>query len=161
MITLCGLAHLDFNMAGAHGYEQYLTTIDALDLGPAAREQAFRRIVFNVAAVNRDDHTKNHAFVCDQAGTWRLAPAYDVTFSWSPTGAWTATHQMSIGAERDGIDLRDLTALADRFAVPGCREAIADVLAAVDRWRELADKATLDTPRIDAIAQAHRQFRPT
>ncbi|MCU1367929.1 MAG: putative DNA-binding transcriptional regulator, partial [Ilumatobacteraceae bacterium] len=50
VVSLCGLAHLDFNMVGAHSYDQYFDAIDSLGLGPDALEQAYRRMVFNVAA---------------------------------------------------------------------------------------------------------------
>jgi serine/threonine-protein kinase HipA len=40
-------------------------------------EQLFRRVAFNVAVGNRDDHLRNHGFVLGVAG-WRLAPAFDV-----------------------------------------------------------------------------------
>ena len=79
--------HLDFNLPRVHSYEQYFQTIDELGLGPEAREQGFRRMVFNVAAVNRDDHTKNLAFLLPAGGAWQLAPAFDVTTRTTrPTG---------------------------------------------------------------------------
>lgn len=160
MQSLCGLAHLDFNLAGAHGYEQYLATIDALDLGQAAREQAFRRMVFNVAAVNRDDHTKNLAFLCDELGAWRLAPAFDVTFAHNPSGTWTSTHQMSVAGKRDAITRADLETVGDRYVVPGYRKVIDEVLAVVDRWPEFA--ATAGVPEVTAavIAEEHARHRP-
>ena len=40
----------------------------------------FRRMVFNVICVNKDDHAKNFSFLCDN-GKWTLAPAYDITYS--------------------------------------------------------------------------------
>ncbi len=161
MLTLCALAHLDFNLAGAHGYEQYLGTIDELGLGAAAREQAFRRIVFNVAAVNRDDHTKNLAFLLPQGGDgWCLAPAYDVTFAHNPTGTWTRHHQMSVGGQVEGITRTDLSELGDRWAVPAHREVIDDVLAAVTGWRDHAATAGLAEERAEAIAAEHARHRP-
>ena len=39
-----------------------------------------RLMVFNALAHNHDDHSKNFAFLCVR-GLWRLAPAYDLTFS--------------------------------------------------------------------------------
>ncbi len=160
LLSLCGLAHLDFNLAGAHGYEQYLATIDELGLGEGAREQAFRRIVFNVAAVNRDDHTKNLAFLCDEEGTWRLAPAFDVIYAHNPSGKWTSAHQMSVAGRRDAITREDLETVGDRYAVPGYREAIDAVLAAVDRWPEFADVAGVPGDTISAIAHEHTRYRP-
>lgn len=161
LLSLCGLAHLDVNLAGAHSYEQYLQTIQALGLGPDALEQAFRRVVFNVAAVNRDDHTKNLAFLCDDRGRWRLAPAYDVIHAHNPNGRWTATHQMSVAGKRDGIDRDDLAELADRFGVPAWRHAIDDVLAAVDGWAEAAEAAGVRGDVAAAIAADHAKARPT
>ncbi|OAZ63457.1 Non-specific serine/threonine protein kinase [Acetobacter pasteurianus] len=49
-------------------------------------EEIFRRMVFNVRALNRDDHVRNHAFLMNAAGEWSLAPAYDVSFSAGPGG---------------------------------------------------------------------------
>src|SRR5260370_749486 len=73
--SLCGLMHLDFNTPYVHGYEQYLRAVLELKLDAPALEQAWLRCVFNVAAVNCDDHTKNLAFMLDQTRTWHIAPA--------------------------------------------------------------------------------------
>ena len=78
--TLCALAHLDYRQIGTHDYAQYLLTIRNLNLGEAAERQAFRRVVFNVMALNRDDHTKNFAFLMGDYGRWQIAPAYDLTY---------------------------------------------------------------------------------
>lgn len=39
--------------------------------------ELFRRVLFNVAVANRDDHLRNHGFIREAQG-WRLAPAYDM-----------------------------------------------------------------------------------
>ena len=45
-------------------------------------ENMYRRMCFNVFAHNRDDHAKNFTFLyCDDTASWRLSPAYDLTFS--------------------------------------------------------------------------------
>ena len=90
VLSLCAMAHLDFNMTGVHSYDQYLQTVRALDLGPDALQQAYRRMVFNVMAVNRDDHTKNFAFLRRESGDWELAPAFDVTHAYNPRSRWIA-----------------------------------------------------------------------
>ena len=91
MQSLCALAHFDFNHAGAYAYEQALLIIRQLNLPMAAVEEQFRRMAFNIIARNQDDHVKNIAFLMDKAGRWSLAPAFDVTYSYNPTGDWTAT----------------------------------------------------------------------
>jgi len=47
-------------------------------------EHAFRRMLFSVLAHNRNDHTRQHAFLMDAAGEWRLAPASDFTYAAGP-----------------------------------------------------------------------------
>lgn len=160
LLSLCGLAHLDFNAAGANGYEQYLQVVRELGLGPDALDQAFRRVVFNVAGVNRDDHTKNLAFLCDPTGRWSLAPAFDVSYAYNPAGAWTARHQMTVGGKAEGIGRADLEALADRFAVPGYPSVIDEVLTAVAGWSAFAEQAGLDEQRTEAIGADLARFRP-
>ena len=159
--TLCAMAHLDFNLPAAHSYSQYLNTVDALGLGREARAQAYRRVVFNVAAVNRDDHTKNLAFLLPEDGDWRLAPAYDVTHAHNPGGAWTRQHQMSVNGKRDGITLADLEELGDRAKVPGYRAVIGEVLAAVDTWPAAAEEAGVSPAALAAVAADLAAHRPT
>src|SRR6267378_1897221 len=112
MQSLCALAHFDFNQAGAYSYEQALLTIRQLNLPTEAGEEQFRRMTFNIIARNQDDHVKNIAFLMDKAGHWSLAPAFDVTYSYNPTGDWTATHQMTMNGKRDGFTLADFRACA-------------------------------------------------
>jgi len=67
VISLCALAHLDFNMTGptAMTIPAKRQSAQAGRRGPAA---AYRRMVFNVMAVNHEDHTKNFAFLRRQGG---------------------------------------------------------------------------------------------
>ena len=88
--SLCALAHYDFNMAGAYAYEQALLVIRQLGLPMRVIEEQFRRMVFNIVARNHDDHVKNIAFLMDKSGNWSLSPAFDMTYSFNPAGAWTA-----------------------------------------------------------------------
>lgn len=156
--TLCAMAQLDFNLAGAHSYSQYLATVARLGIGPDALGQAFRRMVFNVAAVNRDDHTKNLSFTLPEGGSWGLAPAYDLTHAHNPSGVWTARHQMSVNGKVDQITRADVEAVGDRHLVPGYRGVIEDVVQAVRRWPEFAAAAGLGdavTVRISSDLALH------
>ena len=76
-----GLLHVDYNDPGASSYEEYLRTILELNLRPADIDEGFRRMVFNVLAVNQDDHVKNLSFHMTRDGEWSLTPAYDLTFA--------------------------------------------------------------------------------
>ena len=141
--SLGALAHFDFNHAGAHSYEQALLTLRRLNLPMAAVEEQFRRMTFNLIARNQDDHVKNIAFLMDKAGQWSLAPAFDMTYSYNPSGDWTATHQMTMNGKRDGFTRADFRACAKSALLKrGRAEAIvAEVRAAVARWPDFAEQA--------------------
>jgi serine/threonine-protein kinase HipA len=159
--TLCALDHLDYRMNDTHSYAQYLDVVDRLGLGAEAREQVFRRVVFNVAGANRDDHTKNVAFCCDSHGRWSLAPAYDVSYAFNPRGRWTQRHQMSVNGKFEAVERADLLELADRFAVPAPKSVVADVLHSTSRWPEFAEEAGVDGERILKIEAILGEVRPS
>jgi serine/threonine-protein kinase HipA len=150
--SLCAMRGLDFRLVGTHDYGQYLSTIGDLRLGVDALAEGFRRAVFNVFAYNRDDHTKNVAFLMGSDGRWRLAPAFDLTFAFRPDSPWVARHQMGVDGVFADPTRDDLERLGDRWAVPGIRGILAEVAEAVARWRDFADQAGVDTARRDAIA---------
>ena len=158
--SLCALAHLDFNLTSTHSYSQYFATIRDLGLGRDAIQEAFRRMVFNVAAVNRDDHTKNLAFLLPENGTWQLAPAYDVTHSHNSRSKWTQRHQMSVNGKFDAITLADLREVGDRQLVPDYENVIDGVLQAVDDWLECARDAGVNSAKAERVATDIEQNRP-
>jgi serine/threonine-protein kinase HipA len=158
MQSLGALAHFDFNQAGAYSYEQAMLAIRQLKLPMAAIEQQFRRMVFNVVARNQDDHVKNIAFLMDKRGEWSLAPAFDVTYSYNPGGAWTSTHQMTINGRRDGFTLADFEACAKAALMKRGRAAkiVEEVLAAVKQWPRFAAEAKLSDEWTTKIQKTHR-----
>jgi serine/threonine-protein kinase HipA len=158
MQSLCALAHYDFQQAGAYSYEQALLAIRRLKLPMAAVEEQFRRMAFNIVSRNQDDHVKNIAFLMNQSGKWSLAPAFDVTYSYNPSGSWTSTHQMTLNGKRDGFTMEDFEACAKSALMKRGRAAaiIAEVQAAVRRWPEFAAEARLDDERRDKIHKTHR-----
>lgn len=162
MQSLCALAHFDFNQAGAYAYEQALLTIRQLKLPMSAVEEQFRRMVFNVVARNQDDHVKNIAFLMDKHGEWSLAPAFDVTYSYNPTGSWTATHQMTLNAKRDGFTRVDFEACAKAALMKRGRAAtiVEEVQEAVRRWPEFAAEAGLADEWRYQIQKTHRLAFP-
>jgi serine/threonine-protein kinase HipA len=143
MQSLGALAHFDFNNAGAYAYEQAFLVMRQLNLPMEAVEEQFRRMAFNVIARNQDDHVKNIAFLMDKAGQWSLSPAFDVTYSYNPTGDWTARHQMTMNGKRDEFTMADFRACAKTAMMKrGRAEAIVgQVCAAVTKWPEFAEQA--------------------
>lgn len=134
--TLGGLRHVDYNDVGASSYEGYLRTILRLRMPPAAVVEGYRRTAFNIMAVNQDDHVKNLSFHMDTDGTWRLTPAYDVTFAQG--GQWTASHQMRVADKRSGITRTDLLSLARDFGIRAPKNLLGRIRDVLDRWPEYA-----------------------
>jgi len=158
MQSLCGMAHYDFNQAGAYGYEQALQVIRRLELPMAAIEEQFRRMVFNIVARNQDDHVKNIAFLMDRSGNWSLSPAFDMTYSYQPGGKWTSSHQMTMNGKRSGFTLEDFKACANSASMKRGRAKtiIDEVRDVVARWRDYADESRVNPEQRDKIQAALR-----
>jgi serine/threonine-protein kinase HipA len=109
----------------------------------SAIEEQFRRMVFNIVARNQDDHVKNIAFLMDKSGAWSLSPAFDVTYSFNPSGAWTASHQMTLNGKRDDFTLDDFNACARTASMKRGRAAaiVGEVQDVVSRWKAYAEAA--------------------
>ncbi len=162
MQSLGGLAHFDFNQAGAYSYEQALLTIRQIKLPLGAVEEQFRRMVFNIVARNQDDHVKNLAFLMNQQGEWLLAPAFDVTYGYKPDDSVTSTHQMMLNGKRDGFTMADFEACAKAALMKRGRAAriIEEVLSAVNQWEQFAAEAQLNDEWRDKIRKTHRLSFP-
>jgi serine/threonine-protein kinase HipA len=158
MQSLCALQHYDFNQAGAYSYEQALRTMRALGLPMAQIEEQYRRMAFNIVARNQDDHVKNIAFLMDKSGNWSLSPAFDMTYSYNPTGRWTSTHQMSLNGKRDDFVADDFTACEKAIAMKRGRglEILQEVHDAVTQWPAFAAAASVSASITDQIASVHR-----
>ena len=144
--TLSAMAHFPMSVPEEfRTYEQYLATVDALHLGYEAMEQAFRRIVFNVAVGECDDHTKNFSFMLRRDGEWALAPAYDLTGSaFPPEDPWSShgeSHQLSVNGKRSKITDDDLLVVADRFAIGTAPRVMGEVKDAVSMQSGIAGLA--------------------
>lgn len=154
--SLCALAHLDYQSAGATSYEQALQVMRRLRLPHDQIEEFYRRLVFNAVARNQDDHTKNIAFLMDRDGTWSLSPAFDVTYAHNPRGVWTSRHQMTFAGRRSDIDRDTLLAVARSADVRRAPRIIDQVTEAVAAWPHFADQAAVPDPSRDQIASEHR-----
>lgn len=92
MATVAALLELDFNQPSLDYHDlmkltRIMTRDNKMDV-----ENMFRRMCFNVFAHNRDDHSKNFSFVYDtESETWRLSPAYDLTYSTTHYGEHTTS----------------------------------------------------------------------
>ena len=156
MQSLCGIAHYDFNNAGAYSYEQAFTVMRRLRLSKAEAEQQYRRMLFNIIARDLDDHTKNIAFLMQRDGKWALSPAYDVTYSHNPAGKWTNQHQMSLNGKRDHFTREDLIHVGESISLSKPEETLNDVIIAVEQWPEYAKDAEVNKKVVLEIGKHHR-----
>jgi serine/threonine-protein kinase HipA len=156
MQSLCGVAHYDFNFAGAYSYEQAFSIMRQLRLTKVEAIQQYRRMVFNVVARNQDDHTKNIAFLMSKSGKWRLSPAFDVTYSHNPARKWTDQHQMTINGKRDHFAFADLVQVGEAISIAKLGEIIEHVVDAVAKWPDFAKEAGIDKKEIQEKRQFHR-----
>jgi serine/threonine-protein kinase HipA len=156
--TLCGMAHYDYQLHHVYTYEQLFQVMRQLRLPYVEAEQMYRRMVFNVVARNQDDHTKNFAFLMNRQGKWSLAPAYDVTWAYNPTGEWTQHHQLSINGKWDEFTIKDLTEFAAMMSIKKPVEIIGQVTEAVSGWKAMAADNGLPAGQVDLIAATHRLY---
>ena len=155
--SLGGMRHVDYNQPGSFSYEEYLRTVLALGLGYPAVEEAYRRTAFNLATVNQDDHVKNFAFLMDPEGSWRLAPAYDLTYARGL--GYTRAHQMTLGGKTGRFEREDLLELGRTMGIRKGGAAILDqVTAGLAGWEHFAEEAGLHPNRVRFIASEFRRF---
>lgn len=138
MHSLGGLWHASHRVASMD-YEGFIRTTMALTRDHRQVEEAFRRMAFNVAAHNRDDHVKNFSFLMGPDGAWTLAPAYDLIFSEGPGRQHTMDVAGEAGRPGDAEMLRVARQcdLNERRA----RDIIRQVRNAVAQWPEFASGA--------------------
>ncbi|GLQ87685.1 type II toxin-antitoxin system HipA family toxin [Dyella flagellata] len=124
--SLGGLIHFSHRGAGLD-YAHIAEVMGELSVPETSYREAYSRAVFNAAMSVRDDHSKNFAFVLDQARQWDLSPAYDLTYMEGPAGH----HTMSFaeGTTRDPTR-DDLARLAGYYHIASSEAAriVEDVL---------------------------------
>lgn len=113
-------------------------------------EQLFRRVAFNVAVGNRDDHLRNHGFILGATG-WRLAPAFDVNPSLDK-----AEHVLNLDDADNRPSLATVLSTASFYGLSDERaKAVVDEVArAVDDWRDMAWRQGIAAADIELSAGA-------
>jgi len=112
--SLAGLLQVNFRIPGSTDYTAFLRATRFLTRDEREVHKAYARAVFNVLFHNRDDHPKNFAWRLGEDRRWRLAPAFDLTFSEGPRGQ----HHMDVCGEGDAIGRSHLMRLASESDVP-------------------------------------------
>lgn len=89
--SVSGLTHSDFRFPTVD-YDDLLSLTLHLTKDVNEQIKMFRLAVFNLFTHNRDDHAKNFSFLLDENNRWKLAPAYDLTFSYGPGEEHSTTY---------------------------------------------------------------------
>jgi len=106
--SLAALLQVDFRLPGCTDYTTFLRATRLLTRDEREVQKAYARAVFNVLFHNRDDHPKNFSWRLGSDQRWRLAPAFDLTFSAGPRGQ----HHMDICGEGETVERNHLLRLA-------------------------------------------------
>jgi serine/threonine-protein kinase HipA len=152
--TACGLLHSDFRTPSLD-YEDLIALTQLLTRDSREIEKMFRLAVFNVLAHNRDDHAKNFTFLMDANGEWKLAPAYDLTFSSGPRGE-QSTMVMGEGrnpGEQHLIKLGEIAGINKTLVL----NTIKQTHAALNRWGSLAKEYGVSKTNIALIANTFQK----
>lgn len=133
--SAAGIMHDNFRLSNID-YGDLMDCAFKLERDVRAYEKILRLAAFNVFAHNRDDHSKNFAFLMDSTGTWKVAPAFDLTFSTSGHGM----HSTTVARESKNPTKKHLMELGDYFKIKNANKIIDEVQAVVFNWKAYADQ---------------------
>ena len=146
MISAAGYFHDDYEHSQLD-YGHLINQGSELFNHAKVTEQIFRRAVFNVFAHNRDDHSKNFAFLMNEIGEWSFSPAYDLTFSSSSQGM----HSTSCSKNYVNPGTRDLMELAEHFSINSGLQIIKEIKDVISAWGSYAEKTAVTKLSKDVI----------
>ncbi len=146
---------MDFRLPGSADYTAFLRATSLLTRDQREVRKAFARAVFNVVFHNRDDHPKNLAWRLGRDRRWRLAPAFDLTFSDGPGGQ----HHMDVCGEGRAVTRSHLLRLASEGGVPekAAKAVIEQTLTQVSGFSQRASALPIrraTARRMNAAVQA-------
>jgi len=133
MHSAAGLMHDNFRLSNLD-YGHIMDCAFRLEKDVYAYEKILRIAAFNVFAHNRDDHSKNISFLMDEHGIWKVAPAYDLTFSSSGHGM----HSTMINGECANPSKHHLMELANYFKIKNASNIIDNVQKVIYNWKTYA-----------------------
>ncbi len=126
--------------------ENYGTNVEA------NLHQLWRRIVFNIAISNTDDHLRNHGFILNQKG-WELSPAYDLNPSIEKEGL-----ALNIDMDDNALDYELAKSVGEffRLSEDEMDSIINEIVAVVKDWRTVAKGIGIKNSEIELMAQAFK-----
>ena len=133
--SFAGLINADFRLPDSD-YQMLIKATSHITKCHPDLCEVLRRMIFNVLSGNRDDHTKNFSFIMEPKGTWRLSPAYDVTFNTGINGQ----HSMSIKGHGSNIPKTAIAEIASMIPLNENKlnAIIEEVFESLSNWQSLA-----------------------
>jgi len=116
--------------------------------------ELFRRMVFNAAVTNDDDHPRNHAALRSGRG-WRLSPAYDLVPK-PMVAIDKRSLALVVGQYGRTASIYNLLSQCERFGLnkTAAIKEIDAIVSGVDNWREHFHQCGVSTEDIDHMATA-------
>lgn len=140
MHSAAGIMHDNFRLSNLD-YGHIMDCAFRLERDVSAYEKIIRLAAFNVFAHNRDDHSKNISFLMDENGKWKVAPAYDLTFSSSGHGM----HSIMVSGESANPTIKHLIELANYFKIKNASKIIDQVQTVIYNWKDYAKQCKVST----------------
>ena len=112
----------------------------------------WRRIVFNIAISNTDDHLRNHGFILKEKG-WELSPAYDLNPSINKEGL-----SLNIDTDDNVLDFEIAINVGEYFNLSETemQTILNEVLSTTKKWESIARKIGIKNSEIELMAGAFR-----
>jgi serine/threonine-protein kinase HipA len=149
--SLAGLTHTNFNIPMHYSYDELLRLTRYLTGSQQAVNEQFKRMIFNLVGRNQDDHAKNFAFTMDKDGTWKMSPAYDITYS-NGTG-YTKNHQLSLNGKVNDFTQNDILQLAKKHSIKEkiAKEYLEQTLEVFSQFKNKAKELDVKKQTVDRI----------
>lgn len=151
-LSLAGYAYANHREPCLDYSSGVLAATKKLTRSDSELEKAFRLMLFNVLTHNKDDHSKNFAYLFDESkGRWALAPGFDLTFSHGMANS----HTTSINGAGNPT-FNDIKAVAKQRGIANWLSVLDEVRSAVGKWPEFASNYGMSKAR---IAHLGKQLR--
>ncbi len=155
--TLCAMTGVDFRQPGLIDYHDIFRVLNLLGMDYRDKEQLFRRMVFNVLALNHDDHTKNFSFMYKN-GEWKLTPAYDLIFAYDPQSYWLKNHNINVNGKKNSVSPDDMIAVGEKAGIKKSNLIISAVKEVVLHFEDYAGKYQYPPLKAKEISAVLKRF---
>jgi len=115
-------------------------------------EELWRRMVFNIAVSNCDDHLRNHGFILKTRG-WELSPGFDM----NPVPGGSGL-KLNITQDDNILDFDLAMKVISYFRIPEnkARHILAEIKKTVSSWKTAASRYRINKIEQEIVGSAFR-----